>query len=224
MNYLSTTIKQEIKTLENYSDRTFMIKEINTLENYSEIMINKKIKQEINTLENYSDRNFLTKKPIRLKDFIFSPIKQEINTPNNYSDRKYITKKTFFSKNYKINDLSSENKYVFCLININRTKNNTHATISNLFGENKTLWSISAGQLKLTGGRRKTRLSQRMVYKSCLQKALSLGYKYTVIHCRGRGSKVRIFRFFGEALSVLLIKDTTAAAHNGCRPPKMRRV
>lgn len=114
---------------------------------------------------------------------------------------------------------------LFCLISLKRTKNNTHAIISNLFGENKTLWSISAGQFKLPGGRRKTRLSQRMVYKSCLEKALSFGYKYTVIHCRGtRGSKVRIFRFFGEALSVLLVKDTTATAHNGCRPPKMRRV
>jgi small subunit ribosomal protein S11 len=119
----------------------------------------------------------------------------------------------------------SKNTNLFCLISINRTKNNTHAIISNLFGENKTKWSISAGQFKLPGGRRKTRLSQRMVYKSCLEKALSFGYKFTVIHCRGtRGSKARIFRFFGDSLSVLLIKDTTGAAHNGCRPPKVRRV
>jgi small subunit ribosomal protein S11 len=118
-----------------------------------------------------------------------------------------------------------KNTNLFCLISINRTKNNTHAIISNLFGENKTKWSISAGQFKLPGGRRKTRLSQRMVYKSCLEKALSFGYKFTVIHCRGtRGSKVRIFRFFGDSLSVLLIKDTTGIAHNGCRPPKVRRV
>jgi small subunit ribosomal protein S11 len=119
----------------------------------------------------------------------------------------------------------AKNPNMFCLISINRTKNNTHSTISNLFGKNKTLWSISAGQLKLPGGRRKTRLSQRMVFRSCLEKALSFGYRYAVIHCKGtRGSKVRIFRFFGDSLSVLLIKDTTGAAHNGCRPPKMRRV
>lgn len=122
-------------------------------------------------------------------------------------------------------DFESKNSHLFGLISINRTKNNTHATISNLFGENKTKWSISAGQLKLQGGRRKTKLSQRMLYKSCLEKALSFGIKYTVIHCKGsRGSKVRIFRFFGSLLSVLLIKDTTGTAHNGCRPPKMRRV
>lgn len=121
---------------------------------------------------------------------------------------------------------TSKNPNLFCLISLKRTKNNTHALISNLFGEKKTLWSISAGLLKLPGGRRKTKLSQRMVYKSCLEKALSFGYKYTVIHCRGtRGSKLPIFRFFGApALSVLLIKDTTGTAHNGCRPPKMRRV
>nr|AOC61550.1 ribosomal protein S11 [Gloeotilopsis planctonica] len=118
-----------------------------------------------------------------------------------------------------------KNPLLFGLICISSTKNNTHASISNLFGETKTKWSISAGHLKLQGGRRKTRLSQRMVYKSCLEKALSFGYKYAVIHCKGtRGSKVRIFRFFGNSLSVLLIKDTTGAAHNGCRPPKIRRV
>lgn len=113
----------------------------------------------------------------------------------------------------------------FCLITIKRTKNNTHATISNLIGDIKTKCHISAGQLKLPGGRRKTRLSQRLIYKSCLEKAQSFGYKYTVIHCKGnRGSKVRIFRDFGNSLTVLLIKDTTGAAHNGCRPRKVRRV
>jgi len=116
---------------------------------------------------------------------------------------------------------------LFSLISIKRTKNNTHATIANLFGEIKTKWAISAGQLKLSGGRRKTRLSQRILYKTCLEKALSLGYKYSLIHCQGtRGSKVRIFRSFSSKndMSVLLIKDTTGVAHNGCRPPKVRRV
>jgi hypothetical protein len=46
----------------------------------------------------------------------------------------------------------------FCLIHITRTKNNTHATISNLFGIEKTKWVISAGQLssslKSKGGRK----------------------------------------------------------------------
>jgi small subunit ribosomal protein S11 len=118
-----------------------------------------------------------------------------------------------------------KNKNLFCLISIKRTKNNTHTTISNLFGGSKTRWSISAGQLKLPGGRRKTRLSQRLIYKSCLEKAISFGYKFAAIHCKGtRGSKVRIFRSFGPSLGVLLIKDTTSAAHNGCRPRKVRRV
>jgi ribosomal protein S11 len=118
-----------------------------------------------------------------------------------------------------------QNKNLFCLISIKRTKNNTHATISSLFGENKTRWSISAGQLKLPGGRRKTRLSQRLIYKSSLEKAVGFGYKYTAVHCKGtRGSKTRIFRSFGKSLKVLLIKDTTGAAYNGCRPRKIRRV
>jgi small subunit ribosomal protein S11 len=141
---------------------------------------------------------------------------------NPYLKDTSLKQKTLFAA---LADPLPKNYHLFGLISISSTKNNTHATISNLFGEKKTKWSISAGQLKLQGGRRKTRLSQRMVYKSCLEKALSFGYKYTVIHCKGtRGSKVRIFRFFGNSLSVLLIKDTTGAAHNGCRPPKIRRV
>lgn len=118
-----------------------------------------------------------------------------------------------------------KDKNLFCLINIRRTKNNTHALISSLFGKNKTKWSISAGCFKLPGGRRKTRFAQRTVYKSCLEKALSYGYKYAIIHCKGtRGSKVRTFQFFGNNLRILMIKDTTGSIHNGCRPPKQRRV
>jgi small subunit ribosomal protein S11 len=121
-----------------------------------------------------------------------------------------------------------KNSNLFCLINIYRTKNNTHAHLSTLFGENKTIKSFSAGIFTssfTTKGRRKTRLSQRMVYKSCLEKALGYGYKHAVIHIKGsRGSKVRIFRFFGEELNLLLIKDTSGVAHNGCRPPKRRRI
>jgi small subunit ribosomal protein S11 len=122
----------------------------------------------------------------------------------------------------------SEAPDCFCLIHITRTKNNTHATISNLFGIEKTKWVISAGQLssslKSKGGR-KTKFSQRLVYKTSIEKALGLGYKFAVIHCKGdRGSKTRIYRMFSDALTVLLLKDTTGLAHNGCRPPKMRRI
>ena len=85
----------------------------------------------------------------------------------------------------------------FCLIHITRTKNNTHTVISNLFGIEKTKIILSAGLLssgsKSKGGR-KTKFSQRLVYKTTIEKALGLGYKFAVIHCKGdRGSKTRIF-------------------------------
>lgn len=120
------------------------------------------------------------------------------------------------------------NGQCFCLINITRTKNNTHSTISNLFGVEKTKWAISAGQLSgsvRSKGGRKTKFSQRLVYKSTVEKALGLGYTSAVIHCKGdRGSKTRIYRAFSESLNVLLLKDTSGLAHNGCRGPKMRRI
>jgi len=129
-------------------------------------------------------------------------------------DKQSLEKNIYSTKkNY---ELYSPNSNLICLISIHRTKNNTLALISSLFGENKTKTSISAGKLKMTKGRRKTKLSQRLVYKGLLEKALSFGYKYAVIHIKGAlGSKVRVFRFFEKALTVLLIKDTSGAAHNG---------
>nr|YP_010733798.1 ribosomal protein S11 [Gayralia brasiliensis]YP_010733827.1 ribosomal protein S11 [Monostroma nitidum]WEG93069.1 ribosomal protein S11 [Gayralia brasiliensis]WEG93098.1 ribosomal protein S11 [Monostroma nitidum] len=158
------------------------------------------------------------------------------NLNKKLNTRGTITKKTINKQNKESNlhnktgesSIDAElltNLHVFCLISIKITKNNTHATISNLFGKKKTKWCFSAGQLKLPGGRRKTRLSQKLVFKSCLEKCIGFGYKYAVIHCSGtRGSKVRIYRSFGESIKVLIIKDTTGIAHNGCRPPKVRRV
>lgn len=137
------------------------------------------------------------------------------------SDRKNKSRKKKFLKQ----KITGKTNFPGCLISITRTKNNTHASLSSLFGESKTKYSTSGGQFKLKGGRRKTRLSQRLVYQSCLNKALSFGYKYAVIHCKGIwGFKTKIFRFFEKALLVILIKDTTGTTHNGCRPPKKRRL
>lgn len=116
----------------------------------------------------------------------------------------------------------------FCLLHINKTKNNTHCVVSNLFGKQKTLWAISGGQIKSghkANGRRKTRYVQRMVYASAIAKILALGFDYLVIHCKGMiASKHYIFKAFSSSLKIILLKDLTGVAHNGCRPAKMRRV
>lgn len=116
----------------------------------------------------------------------------------------------------------------FCLVIINKTKNNSHCVLTNLFGKQKTLWSISGGQIKnghKANGRRKTRYVQRMIYNSACAKILGLGFSYLVIHVKGTFvSKHYIFKTFSENLKIILLKDNSSVAHNGCRPSKKRRV
>lgn len=114
----------------------------------------------------------------------------------------------------------------FCVVIIKKTKNNTHCVINNLFGPLKTLWSTSGGvYCNKVNGRRKTRIVQRTVYKKVIDKILALGLQFLIIHYKGTTiSKRFLFKWFSKHLTVLLIKDTTGVAHNGCRPPKIRRV
>lgn len=114
----------------------------------------------------------------------------------------------------------------FGLVTINKTKNNTHGVISSLFGSCQTLWSTSGGvYANKVDGRRKTRYVQRAVYQNINAKLLSLGLQFLIIHCKGTFMNKRfIFKMFSKNLKVLLIKDITGIPHNGCRPPKIRRV
>lgn len=117
----------------------------------------------------------------------------------------------------------------FCLVSVKKTKNNTHCSISRLFGDQKTLWTTSGGQTPTIGsksnGRRKSRYCQRMIFKAATEKLLTLGLKYLVIHCIGRAiSKRYIFRNFYRRFRIVLLKDLLAIPHNGCRPKKARRL
>ena len=117
----------------------------------------------------------------------------------------------------------------FCLMCVKKTKNNTHCSISRLFGDQKTLWTMSGGQTPGAGsrsnGRRKSRYCQRMIFKAATEKLLGLGLKYLVIHCVGRAiSKRYVFRNFYRRFRIVLLKDLVAVAHNGCRPKGVRRL
>lgn len=116
----------------------------------------------------------------------------------------------------------------FALINFKKTKNNLFCSLSSLFGLKQTLWSISGGQIKMnkgSNGRRKTRFTQRLVFKQLIAKMLSLGILFLVIHCKGTTtSKGYIFRNFYKKFKILLLKDLTGVPHNGCRPSNVRRV
>jgi small subunit ribosomal protein S11 len=127
-----------------------------------------------------------------------------------------------------LNMLTLPSTEEFCLLHFKKTKNNTYCTISRLFGRQKTLWSISGGIVNSgskTNGRRKTRFTQRMVFKYTLEKLLGLGFKYLVIHCSSPAlSKRYIFKNFYKRFKIVLLKDLTPYAHNGCRASNIRRV
>jgi len=115
----------------------------------------------------------------------------------------------------------------FCLININKTKNNTHCVISSMFGKQNTLWSISGGHTiqNRLNSRRKTRYAQRMIYKATIEKIFGLGMRYLIIHCKGTiPSKRYILKVFSDYFTVILIKDLTNIPHNGSKPPNKRKI
>lgn len=138
-----------------------------------------------------------------------------------------LTKKQQYSIN-SLKHLKDLQASQFCLIHINKTKNNLHCVISTLFGQKKTLWSISGGCVSGTTGsnsRRKTRYTQRAVFNAVIEKGFGLGLRYLVLHCKGAiASKRFIFKMFNQHFTVLLLKDCTGVAHNGTKPPAKRRL
>lgn len=116
----------------------------------------------------------------------------------------------------------------FCRVHFKKTKNNCYVVISQLFGDQRTLWTMHGGMIApsaKTNGRRKTRFTQRMIFKLACEKLLALGLKYLVLHCSGATlSKRYVFKNFYKRFKIVLLKDVSGNAHNGCRGPSVRRV
>lgn len=107
---------------------------------------------------------------------------------------------------------------------INATFNNTMVTISDPYG-NTVSWS-SAGSLGFKGSRKSTPYAAQMAADKAATKAIEHGVKNIDVEILGPGpgreSALRTFQSLG--LIVGSIKDVTPIPHNGCRPPKRRRV
>ncbi len=104
------------------------------------------------------------------------------------------------------------------------TFNNTIVTITDLSG-NVIGWS-SAGKVGFKGSRKSTAYAAQMVAQDASRQAMGHGLKEVEVLVRGPGagreSAVRALQAIGLDLSV--IRDVTPVPHNGCRPPKQRRV
>ena len=107
---------------------------------------------------------------------------------------------------------------------IRATFNNTIVTISDVNG-NAVSWA-SAGELGFKGSKKSTPFAAQMAAETAAKAAMEHGMKTVEVYVRGPGSgresAIRALETVG--LSVTLIKDVTPIPHNGCRPPKRRRV
>jgi small subunit ribosomal protein S11 len=104
------------------------------------------------------------------------------------------------------------------------TFNNTSVSITDQNG-NVIAWS-SAGRVGFKGSRRSTAYAAQMVAQDCARQAQAHGLKELEVRVKGPGtgreSAIRALQAAGVEITV--IKDVTPVPHNGCRPPKKRRV
>jgi small subunit ribosomal protein S11 len=110
------------------------------------------------------------------------------------------------------------------VVHIQSTFNNTLITISDVSG-NVVSWS-SAGARGFKGSRKSTPFAAQVAAGDAAAKAMEHGLRNVVVHVSGPGAgRESALRALSAAgLKITLIRDTTPIPHNGCRPPKRRRV
>lgn len=109
-------------------------------------------------------------------------------------------------------------------VHIQSTFNNTIVTIADMQG-NAVSWA-SAGEMGFRGSRKSTPFAAQTATETAAKAAMEHGMKTVEVYVKGPGSgresAIRALETVG--LQVTLIKDVTPIPHNGCRPPKRRRV
>ncbi len=128
-----------------------------------------------------------------------------------------MAKRTRTKKKEKKNILSG-------VVHIQSTFNNTIVTITDQTG-NVVAWS-SAGVQGFKGSRKSTPFAAQLAAQDAAKKAMEHGMRNVEVYVKGPGagreSALRSLQASG--FKVMLIKDVTPIPHNGCRPPKRRRV
>ena len=107
---------------------------------------------------------------------------------------------------------------------IKSTFNNSIVTLTDAVG-NALSWS-SAGALGFRGSRKSTPFASQMAAETAAKAAMEHGLKSIEVYVKGPGAgrEAAIRSLQAAGLEVTLIKDVTPIPHNGCRPPKRRRV
>ena len=107
---------------------------------------------------------------------------------------------------------------------IKATFNNTIITLTDIYG-NVISWA-SAGRIGFKGARKNTPFAAQLAAQTAAKEAMDLGLRKISVLVKGPGSgrEAAIRSLQATGLEVTAIKDVTPIPHNGCRPPKRRRV
>ena len=110
------------------------------------------------------------------------------------------------------------------IVHIQSTFNNTIVTITDPAG-NVIAWS-SAGVQGFKGSRKSTPFAAQLAAEDAAKKAMEHGMKNVEVYVKGPGSgrESALRSLQAAGFNVVMIKDVTPIPHNGCRPPKRRRV
>ena len=117
-----------------------------------------------------------------------------------------------------------KNGFINGIVHIQSTFNNTIVTITNLTGD--TISWASAGSSGFKGARKSTPFAAQTAAEKAAAEALSTGMKTVEILVKGQGSgrETAIRAIESAGFEISSIQDITSVPHNGCRPPKRRRV
>ena len=110
------------------------------------------------------------------------------------------------------------------VVHVHSSFNNTIVTITDTQGN--TLATCSAGELGYKGSRKSTPFAAGIAAENAAKKAKEYGLKSVEVYVKGPGNgRESAIRSLGAVgLEVTLIRDVSPIPHNGCRPPKRRRV
>jgi len=102
--------------------------------------------------------------------------------------------------------------------------NNTIVTVTDMDG-NVISWA-SGGKVGFKGSRKSTPFAAQVAAEACAREAINLGLKRIEVWVKGPGAgrEAAIRSLQAAGLEISAIKDVTPIPHNGCRPPKRRRV
>nr|QCI08767.1 ribosomal protein S11 [Sphondylothamnion multifidum] len=128
------------------------------------------------------------------------------------------------AKQIKKNNNKNKKNIINGITHIKSTFNNTIITITDLKGE--TISWCSSGASGFKGAKKSTPFAAQTAAEKAAKSAIDYGIKQTevMVNGPGAGRETAIRALQAAGIEITLIKDITPTPHNGCRPPKKRRV